>query len=201
MAGSYSRKTIQASAAPSDDERQALEARLGALLSILKPADENALKRSIGAMRAAFPAANDGYENAMMTVNLYVAALKSFPEWVVNDACRKALTGTLGANPGFAPTPPQLAQACREIAGPYMAERGKVEAILNAEVAKHTTAEDRARAVARWEAMRPSFTAKENAPSKETPEQALERLMATKDTPFAIGGELLKKIELIKQGA
>jgi hypothetical protein len=200
MAGSYSRKTIPASAAPSDDERQALEDRFAALLNILKPADESAIKRSVATMRAAFPAANDGHENAMLTVNLYVAALKGFPEWAINDACRKALTGTLGANPSFAPTAPQLAQACREAAGPYMNERSKIETILNAEIAKHTTVEDRARAVARWEALRPSLTAKENAPVRETPEEALQRLAATKDTPVTVGGLLAKKLEAMKAG-
>lgn len=168
---------------------------------MLRPADENALKRAIAAMRAAFPAASDGHENAMMTVNLYVVALKSFPEWAVNEACRKALNGTIGANPGFAPTPPQVAIACRAAVSKLADERAKIEAILNAEVAQHTTTEDRARAVERWNAMRPSFAAKENAPAKETPEDTLKRLADTKDLPVAIGGGLLKKLEQMKQGA
>lgn len=67
-------------------------------------------------------------------------------------------------------------------------------------------AETRAKAVERWEKqIRPEMLAWHNEvasqKSKETPEAALERLMATKDTPVTVGSELLKKIEQIKAGA
>lgn len=194
--GSYSQKIIPAESAPSDDERQVLEARYAALLNILKPADEHALTRSVATLRAAFPAANDGHENAMLTVKLYVSALSGFPEWAVNDACRKALDGRIGNNPNFAPTPPQMAQACREFVSKFVDERGKLERILHAEIARHTTAEDRARAVEHWEKnVRPALARKpETTKPRETPEEALERHMRNRNVPITIGHELAKKL-------
>lgn len=65
------------------------------------------------------------------------------------------------------------------------------------------TAEQRAKASDHWhQNIRPELqawrdeAAKQKA--KETPEQALERLTATKDQPVAVGGLLAKKIEQIK---
>lgn len=178
-----------------------MEARYSALQNILRPIDEHALTRAVATLRAAFPAANDGHENAMLTVKLYVSALSGFPEWAVHDACRKALEGRVGANPGFAPTPPQLAQTCREFVAKFLDERGKVERILTAEVTKRTTAEDRERAVARWEEMRKSFGASEAAKPiqpQESPEEALERHLRNKDVPITVGSELAKKIEAMR---
>lgn len=180
-----------------------LEARLCALLNILKPADEPVITRAVATLRAAFPAANDGHENAVLTVRLYVSALNGFPEWAVSEACRKALEGRLGSNPGFAPTPPQLAQGCRELVAKFIDERGKIERVLNAEVARHTTPEDRARAVERWEEMRKGFGAGGAPQPKEDPEATLERMLSDESpmkSKVVIGGELAKKIEAIKQG-
>lgn len=67
------------------------------------------------------------------------------------------------------------------------------------------TAEQRARAADHWhENIRPELQAWRDEikaqKAKETPEQALERLAASKDAPVAIGGLLAKKIEQMKAG-
>lgn len=200
--GTFNRKTIPASSAPTAEERQALAERHLDLESRLRPIDEHALTRSVATLRAAFPAANDGHENAMLTVKLYVSALSSFPEWAVNEACRKALTGSLPANPGFAPTPPQMAQACRAVVVKFADEKAKLESILSAEVVKESTPESRERAVEQYlQGLRPQLVAREGQPSQqEDPEEVLKRLAAMKDAPVAIGGALAKKIEQMKAG-
>jgi hypothetical protein len=68
------------------------------------------------------------------------------------------------------------------------------------------SAEQRAAAVEHYkQTIRPELQAWRDEAAKqkaqETPEQALDRLMAEKDQPVALGGELLKKIEQIKTGA
>jgi hypothetical protein len=68
------------------------------------------------------------------------------------------------------------------------------------------TAEQRAKAVEHYEQnIRPELKAWHDEiarqKAQETPEQALERLSAKTGEPFAIGGDLLKKLEAMKQGA
>jgi hypothetical protein len=67
------------------------------------------------------------------------------------------------------------------------------------------TAEQRAKAADHWhQSIRPEMQAwRDEAKAqraKETPEQALERLMASKDAPVTVGGGLEKKLEQMKAG-
>lgn len=162
------------------------------------PADETALRRSVSALRAVFPAGNDGEENARRIIGLYVSALASFPEWAVNEVCRQYLEGRRG-NGTFAPPAPEMAKACREEVSKFMDERAKIEAVLEAEVLPPIDQEKAARAAAvmRWEKeIRPQMVRKESeqAQPTETPEQRLERHRQRANEPVVIGGELAKKL-------
>lgn len=64
------------------------------------------------------------------------------------------------------------------------------------------SAEQRARAVERWEAMRAEMTKPEdNGKPKESPEDALKRLAAMKDQPVAIGEGLAAKLAEMTGGS
>lgn len=168
----------------------------------LTPATENALVRSVATLRAAFPSANDGEENAKLSISLYVRALSPYPEWAVNEVCRQYLEGRRG-NGTFAPPAPEMAKACREEVSKFVDERAKIEAVLEAEVLPPIDQEKAARAAAvlRWEKeIRPQMAAKTEAQPKETPEQVLERLQAKAAEPVVIGEGLSKILATMKGG-
>jgi len=169
----------------------------------LAPASETALVRSVATLRAAFPATNDGEENAKLAISLYVRALAPYPEWAVNEVCRQFLEGRRGTGT-FAPTAPEMARACREEVNKFVDERAKIEAVLDAEILPPIDPDMQKRAadVLRWQTeLRPQMAAKDDAKKpKETPEQTLERLQATASQPITIGAGLAKILTDMKKG-
>ncbi|PVE25411.1 hypothetical protein DC522_05820 [Microvirga sp. KLBC 81] len=109
-------------------------------------ATETEIRSMVSTLRAAFPTHGiTDSASAEMNVKLFVAALSVFPAWAVSEACRRVLEGRAGINTAFAPTPPQMAELCREIVSPFLEERAKITALLTAKVYTLPTDEERQR--------------------------------------------------------
>lgn len=143
------RMQVRDVAAPTDAEKSVLVARREALLTTLQPAHPDEIGRAISMMRQAFdggPAMSQ--EDISTTRKLYVMALSPFPMWAVSEACRQVIEGKAGLNTAFAPKPPQMAELCRSLVMPFREEKGRIDAILTAEVYTLPSDEERARIAA-----------------------------------------------------
>lgn len=148
---------ISDACAPSAEARGALQGRADHLASGLTAAEPEAISRCITSLGVVLPSRSTNAEAAKMELALTVEALKAFPEWAVANVCRRYLDGRLG-NGRYAPTPPELAKACRELIAPFQAEAAKIQRILNAQVYREPTEEERARVQAKVDELKRSFT-------------------------------------------
>jgi hypothetical protein len=77
-------------------------------------------------------------------LELYAAAVASFPEWAIGDACRRFIEGRAGDS-RYVPSAAQLAQECRDIVQPHHEEHVKIARILTANVYHVPAPEERER--------------------------------------------------------
>lgn len=140
------RPEICSACLPIERERRLLIDRGQELEGALVRADEKEIKLMITMLRSAFPTQGiTDSASAAMNVKLFVSALSIFPVWAISEACRRVLEGRAGINTAFAPTPPQMAELCREIVAPFLLERSKITALLTAKVYTLPTEEERQR--------------------------------------------------------
>ncbi len=64
----------------------------------------------------AFPVAGTSEEDQEMRLRIFRDTLEHMPAWAVGKACAKFISGKVeGVNKGYPPSPPQLADATRDI--------------------------------------------------------------------------------------
>jgi len=175
--GQWRHRAILDTYAPKGAERQVLEARREALNAALTPADPDFIGRSISALKSAFPYRNEDSSDVEKVKRLYIAALQSFPEWAISEACRRFLEGRVG-NRTFAPTPPELAAECRSILVAVHEEAGKIDRILEAQVYRLPSPEQQRRIEEGFAKLRDELLSQAN-PEKRRDDAPVKQLAET----------------------
>ena len=142
--GASRRRSISSRSAPTAAEREALQRRMCELADALVPASHEAIVKSIGMMRAGFPALSTTEAERVTSIKVYAAALKEFPEWAIGQACRAAIEGRIGRGQ-YAPAAPELVAECQRVTAPVREEHVRIATILNAEVYHEPEPEEKAR--------------------------------------------------------
>lgn len=191
--GNHRQKSISCDRAPSADERSAIKRRHDQIAAVMVPASKDQAGRWISALRAPFP--TQAGTDVQTVVSIYLSVLAPHPEWAICEACRRYLGGTYGSI-AFAPSPPELANRCADLTLPWRLELSHLRAVLEAQVysvnepLKVATDRKVMDVMEYWEkVVRPEIMAQgQPTPTRpqETPEEALQRLHAAKDTPIAI---------------
>lgn len=192
-----------------DCSREALPEVVKALEGAFRSAPEDTIAQALFKLRIMTRAREQRTEEMIEAeAVIWIEQLRTYPGDVVLEVL-KGWTSPGNPNGKWWPTWHEIAAKLERACDKRQALLNFVKALaerpepVQAITDQPPTLEQRKAAVERYEReIRPSLAAKENATvSTEAPEAALERLMASKDAPVAIGGALLKKIEQIKAGA
>ena len=116
-----------------------MRARMDDIDRWLSPSRRAAIVRAVELMRGNLVIANNSSDDA---VEGFVLVLSPFPEPVVESVCHRFMHGHLGDRT-YAPMPAAVAHECRLAIADTLAERGRINAILDAEVYAAPTEEDR----------------------------------------------------------
>lgn len=129
--------------APSEADRQRLDAHLQQLDYWLRPATEieasNEIVKVIRAMplQKPEPELAKAAELAKATLEAFMVGLKGRPLFAIKAACEAALRGKVGASQGrFRPTPAEMALAVEREVQFFLRERTQIAEILSAEIEK-----------------------------------------------------------------
>lgn len=126
----WRRRALPSRLAPTDEERELMQARLDDVDRWLSPSRRAAIVRAVELMRGNLVIPNSASDDA---VDGYVLILSPFPEPVIENVCARFMHGHLGDRV-YAPMPAQVAHECRLAIADTLAERGRLNAILDAEV-------------------------------------------------------------------
>ncbi|MDR7037379.1 hypothetical protein J2X36_002126 [Methylobacterium sp. BE186] len=143
-------KLISAGIAPSDAERDALEARRRHLIDCLTPSPETLLP-TVTALLSAFPTYGISPESAKQHASLVCRALDDCPTWAVNAAASRFIKGKQQVRweADKAPTAPQIRAEAKLGTLDIETELHRLSQILDAEIVdRDTTADERAANVA-----------------------------------------------------
>lgn len=141
--GIRQRATIASDAAPTQAERQMLQARRDDVVSGLVPATRPEIGRLVASLRAVMPA--QGGDDAELTINLYLSALAGLPLWALDQVCRAFLAGKVPGHEKFAPTPDQIASRARALIVGFESEIAAIDKIVRAEIVQVMSPEERER--------------------------------------------------------
>lgn len=130
-----------------------MSSRLAQHLAPASPADIGAV---LALLQCAFPAAAMDAVTARAHVRAYALALEGVPAFALDEAARRILRGEAGLKHAFMPTPPQLRDTANEASRPARWHAVQLRRLLDAEVEREVSEEERARVVARFREILPN---------------------------------------------
>lgn len=146
-AGHYS---ISDRKAPDGHARLDLELRRDELAATMGVSDPRAVVQRISRLFMRFPSTRlDG--NAEETMAAYAADLSGYPLWVIDAACKKVIAGQGEVSRAFAPSSIELRAICEREYGWARAELAMTRNILDAEIYREPTQEERAKVIAEFQ--------------------------------------------------
>lgn len=161
--------SISAEAAPSDTDRAVLIGRREDLRAGLAGAGPDTVARIIAPLLMWYASKPLDEAERRSVIRMYQQALGNYPRWAIEQAVGAFNQGRLKGSTEFAPKPATLAQACGEIVHGFQLEQHRIRQILEAEVYREPTPEERARVVERWEnEIKPQMLAKTTGAQKAT---------------------------------
>ncbi|SFL18257.1 hypothetical protein SAMN04488125_11082 [Methylorubrum salsuginis] len=172
--GNFRRYALSAAAAPTDEQRGLLLDRRSEIDAGLKGADDITIRENVGILRSSMATAPLGPEAMQLAKQGFIMVLGQYPAWAVVETTMRFLSGRTG-NGTYAPTAAEMANVCRELISGHLAERARINAILDAEVYHVASEADRAeinRAHAEFVA---ETTKRAAAPTGPAPEPLPER--------------------------
>jgi hypothetical protein len=191
---------ICSTSAPTVAERDILGRRLVELNGSLTRPDSHGGRAEIGRMiatlLAGFPTMGADGSTAALNIELFKTALAPFPLWVVREACRRVVDGTAGLNRAYAPTAPQMAELCRGLVQPVLAERAGIEQLLGARVYELPTDEEIARRAEVVEAALAKLTRSNAMAAPDRDRRAAERAHRAKEAGEAGLGVSIAGLQL-----
>ena len=149
--GGGRRGTILARFAPTPAERTAYLDRLATISDALSPAPRAEIALAVKDMLRGFPTiANLDSDTKRGMLVAYVGQLEPYPAWAV----KQGIQSCLNEGSDFAPAHAKVRMAAYGATVELQRERAMIKAVLDAEVRRELTAEERAAAVARWKERR-----------------------------------------------
>ncbi len=130
---SFSIMAIPAAAAPSAEDRQRMDRRLGAVEAWLAPAPAEIVTRGVGSLQQVLASQAIGEDGRRIARGLYIDALARYPAWAIEQVVQQYANGHLGDR-RFMPSPGDMAHEVRKLIEPQVAERARLIRILDAEV-------------------------------------------------------------------
>ena len=130
-----------------------MSSRLAQHLAPASPADIGAV---LALLQCAFPAAPMDPVAAKANVRAYAMALEEVPAFALEEAVRRVLKGEAGLKGSFMPTPPQLREVANDASRPARWHAVLLRRLLEAEVEREITEEERACVAARFRTLLPN---------------------------------------------
>lgn len=130
-----------------------MSSRLAGQLAPASPADIGA---ALALLQCAFPAAAMDPVAAKANVRAYALALEGVPAFALDEAARRILRGEAGLKHAFMPTPPQLRDIANEVSRPARWHAVQLRRLLDAEIERQVSDEERARVAARFRELLPN---------------------------------------------
>lgn len=126
-------------------------------------------------------------EQLEATMAAYAADLVKYPLWAIDTACKRFIAGMEDGSKVFVPSSAQLAIACDSALAGFRVELKKLDQVLNADVYREPSAEERAKVRAEFqklvEELQLNMDPRDKAPERSRPmtkaeaEAALERAL------------------------
>lgn len=116
----------------------------------LAPASAEEIGTAFAMLRAQFPAADVEPGQARAVARGFLMALEGAPAFALDEGVRRVLRGRAGLPSGFMPTAPQFRQLTDDISRPARWYARQLRFLLDAEVEREVSAEERARVAARF---------------------------------------------------
>lgn len=167
--GNFRRYALSGAVAPNDEQRELLLSRRAEIDAGLTGADPTTIRKNVGILRSSMATAQLGPEAVQLAKEGFIMVLGQYPSWAVAEATKRFLDGRAG-NATFAPTAAEMANVCRALISDHLAERARINAILDAEVYHVASAEDRAEIDRMHAEFVAETAARARAPSKPAPE-------------------------------
>ena len=143
------RPRIPQAVAPTAEQRERISARATRLSSNLAPAGVDVIGALVARLQAAFPSASLDAATAEANAESYLIALEGVPAFALDEACRRILQRKVpGLNAKFMPTAPELRALVDELSLPARWHLKELRRLLDAEVEREVSAEERARVAA-----------------------------------------------------
>lgn len=167
--GSFHRYALSAACEPSAEQKDLLLARRQEIDAGLDGCDELTIREHVGILRSSMATAPLGEEAMKLAKRGFILVLGKYPTWAVVEAAMRFLDGRAG-NKTYAPTAAEMAEVCRGLISQDLAERARINAILDAEVYHQPSEEDRAAIAARHAEFVAQTAARARMPTKPAPE-------------------------------
>lgn len=133
-------------------EYSALHLRMCECERALTSAQDHEIKVLVLAMFLGFPSLRLAKDEADRMSALWVSQLRDFPAWTIKQACENALQDRIsGRSADFVPSVAVIASECAKLVQPTRDERGKLKALVDADVYHAPTDDERARVKAGFE--------------------------------------------------
>jgi hypothetical protein len=141
--------SISEQRAPAGADRAALEARLAELTRADTRSDVRVIASRIARLFFRYPSFRVTDSNAEAMVATYAADLQHFPMWAIDQA----LMAAVERGGEFAPSSPSLRAACENIIAQVRNEIADIRAVLDAEIYREPSAEEKAEIVEQFHAL------------------------------------------------
>lgn len=131
--GNFHRYALSGAVAPTDEQRGLLLSRRAEIDAGLVGADQTTIRKNLGILRSGMATAQLGPEAVELAKQGFLLVLGQYPAWAVVEATMRFLSGKVG-NKVYAPTAAEMAEVCRVLISEPLAERARINAILDAEI-------------------------------------------------------------------
>lgn len=172
--GNFRRYALSGAVAPTDEQRGLLLSRRAEIDAGLVGADQTTIRKNVGILRSSMATAQLGPEAVQLAKEGFILVLGQYPAWAVAEATMRFLSGKVG-NKVYAPTAAEMAEVCRSLISEPLAERARINAILDAEVYHVAGEAERAEIAAMHAEFVAETTRRASAPRGRAPEPLGER--------------------------
>ncbi|MCJ2009788.1 hypothetical protein [Methylobacterium sp. J-092] len=149
--GNFRRYALSAAHEPTAEQKALLLARRDEIDRGLAEADVLTIREQVGILRSSMATAPLGEEAMTLAKRAFILVLSKYPAWAIVEASMRFLDGRAG-NKTYAPTAAEMAEVCRRLISEDLAERARINAILDAEIYHAPTEGERAEVERRHQA-------------------------------------------------
>lgn len=172
--GNFRRYALSGANEATPEQRALLMARRQEIDDGLIGADEVTVREQVGILRSSMATSQMSPEAMKLARQGFIMVLGRYPAWAVVETAMRFLDGRAG-NKVYAPTAAEMAEVCRALISEPLAERARINAILDAEVYHVAGEAERAQIAAMHAEFVAETTRRASAPRGPAPEPLGER--------------------------